>query len=593
MKTIGHSLTMIAGLLGMALGLGCTVPPDPVLVSWTYRGEYGRARVYMQKNLSKKKGDRDYLLDRMRLGVVSMADGCDFVADAAWEEVYEVLRTQGINRDRTVASVVLNEDLKLWKGEPFEQALALHYIGLHYAMAGSWDNTRAATENALFYLKDFGSNYNGQRLTNEDLVARTLDKGEGYLDNGYVARESDFTLGYLMNAIANRQLGRTEEAADGFHRAAQTQPELAELIGQLREGTYNTLLVVDFGRGPQKIGTGPDATIAEFVALTPSSPQRLIVRYGDQQAAYPAVCDVNGMALDHMWNNLSDVRQAKSVIGNLLLTGGAITGASGLQNHSEAAAYAGLGMIVAGVFAKAGAHADTRYCEVMPQRIYVVPLQLEADDQSLMVQVEGAAASRMEVVGLNLATSTDTQISSGLKVVYLRLISTGQSPPPWADSGKIVYANDAQPAENITPSLPYILGGYCVRTPHDAYQPPAGMETHGVDVSAQAVDELYRQEGIEMSVSADQWPGLHILEGGNWLFTPRPASAGYMRLFAQEHAAYTPRSEALKAALAQMHSPPPPPPEGPSPEGQPAEGQEETTSLTQIKTSTPSAKDAP
>jgi hypothetical protein len=38
-----------------------------------------------------------------------------------------------------------------------------------------------------------------------------------------------------------------------------------------------------------------------------------------------------------------------------------------------------------------------------------------------------------------------------------------------------------------------------------------------------------------------------VFEGGHSLYTPLPGTTGFTRLFAREHALYTPRSEAVRA----------------------------------------------
>ncbi len=120
------------------------------------RGDYTQPRVNIYDDMQPKRSDRAYLLDRMRVGVLTLADGYPRSAQTIFEEVYDVLRTRGINKDKTVASVVLNEDVKIWKGEPFEQALALAYYAMVQAELGSWDNARAAANGSLFRLRDFG-----------------------------------------------------------------------------------------------------------------------------------------------------------------------------------------------------------------------------------------------------------------------------------------------------------------------------------------------------------------------------------------------------------------------------------------------------
>ena len=148
-----------AALLGVLISAvaGCSSPAN--VRRAVTSGQYGDARVALHKALDgTKPSNRHYHLNRIRLGMVDLADGQPEQANATFAESFEFLRTQGVNADKTVSSVVINEDIKLWKGEPFEQALSYHYIACNYAALGQWDNARAAAQASLFLLRNFGEN---------------------------------------------------------------------------------------------------------------------------------------------------------------------------------------------------------------------------------------------------------------------------------------------------------------------------------------------------------------------------------------------------------------------------------------------------
>ena len=155
---------------------------------------------------------------------------------------------------------------------------------------------------------------------------------------------------------------------------------------------------------------------------------------GPALRAYPVACDVNAMASDHMWNNLEDVRKAKSYLGTGLLVAGGAATAIGARHGSDEAVIAGLGAMAAGLLLKASAHADTRHCDVLPQRFYLVPLYIAPDSAPVQVQIEGLPATRMVLAGLTPPTGNQP-----VQLRYVRLVSTGVgaslSPPAWAVSG--------------------------------------------------------------------------------------------------------------------------------------------------------------
>src|SRR6202008_2057205 len=117
-------------------------------------------------------------------------DGC-CSEDPVFTEVYNRLVLADINKGtRTLAAMPLfNEDMKQWKGEPFEQALMLTYLSMYHAANGSWDNARPAAGSSLFRLKDFGGD---KKLTNKEMVeAKARDTADTDLSK-YQERQTDF-----------------------------------------------------------------------------------------------------------------------------------------------------------------------------------------------------------------------------------------------------------------------------------------------------------------------------------------------------------------------------------------------------------------
>jgi tetratricopeptide (TPR) repeat protein len=522
-------------------------------------GDYAAPRTLIQKDMQPKRSNRAYLLDRMRVGVLTLADGYPDSAQTIFEEVYDLLRTQGINKDKTVASLVLNEDVKVWKGEPFEQALALAYYGMTQAELGSWDNTRAAANSSLFSLRDFGEDEDGERIDTYEIARRAVEyeraidagdspdealKKANYLDNGYAVRDSDFTLGYLLAGIANQQLGRDQEADDHFLRALEIDDKLGPLVQTLRDRQYNTILVISYGLGPRKEGYGPDNALARFTPRFPSDGGELRVRIGPSMGrTYPAVQDVNTMAADHMWNNMEDVRAAKSTIGTVMMYGGLIAaGYGGSRGGNDDAVYYGLGAMLAGAIMKAGAHVDLRYCDVFPQRFYIVPLYLTDPSTQVILDVQNRPSSKMVLTGLG---PPGPELTGKAHLRYVRLVSTTnpQAPPPgWAASGEILYGNPYTNNPALT-RLPYLLGGKDVSPPTqrvlDGYH-SAGKLT---GLTLANLRELYRAEGVQLTTEDQSgFAGVHLLEGGKSLVCPLPGTAGFARVFGQIHHDYHPKS---------------------------------------------------
>lgn len=361
---------------------GCAAAPrNYVAIQSYYRADYTTARDSLRTDATTRN-DEQVLLNNARLGMAALADGDLQEAEAALGKSFELLSTAGLNADRTTAAILIHEGVRIWKGEPFEQALMYHYVATLYAVMGDWENARAAAANALFRLTDFGAHQTPERL------ARQAANDDRFLERGYTAVDTDFALGFLMQAIAARHSGASGSDAL-FEAAVKINPALSSLVETLREETYNTLLIVHYGKGPTKIAYGPDQALARFVQQEPFSVAfaPLVIDDGGRRLASALpVTNVSRMATDHRWNNLEDIRRAKSFIGDVLITGGAITTIIGAQDRSAEAALAGVGAMLLGALAKSGAKADTRYLEFLPQSVYLVPLQLhETTDLHLNV----------------------------------------------------------------------------------------------------------------------------------------------------------------------------------------------------------------
>ncbi len=510
-----------------------------------YSAQYGEARAHVAANLSDDRRDRRYVLDRARLGMLTLADGYGPSAVNVFTDVYELIRTQGLNEGRQVVAVAINEDLKIWKGEPFEQALTLAYTGMAHAQTGSWDNARAAANNALFYLRDFGYDEKTRNRLNQLELTRAAaahdrnpDAGID-LDHGYVVTESNFALGYLLHALASQQLDRPDEAGDYFRRAKELSPWATETIERFQSGDYNTVLIVSYGLGPQKVGVGPAESVAMFSPRTRSDDAALAVRVGGdgdggswQRTHW--VTDVNDMADDHMWNNLEDVRKAKANVGETLMLAGAGAGLYGLSRGDEGStrdaslAIAG-GLLLAGAVLREGAHADLRFNDAVPQRYYAVPLTLETFNEPITLQIDGQPSSRVVLRGLGPPESAGGRAS----LRYVRLPARpGNIPLNWATSERVTVGNPVTGRASERPVPILFEDGNDARPPTDDALDDYVHDPRLADLTLAELRDLYRQRGITWTIEdTGGVAGRHVLEGGRSLVAPMGGTVGFSRLF--------------------------------------------------------------
>jgi hypothetical protein len=359
--------------------------------------------------------------------------------------------------------------------------------------------------------------------------------------------DTNFALGFLMQAIGS-DLSGAAGASEQFDAAVEINPVLSELVTQLRERQYDTLLIVDYGKGPTKIAYGPDEALVRFSPQDESDGMLVVQSGGQEIYRIDAVCDVNAMAIDHRWNNLEDIRKAKSAIGTALLYGGAFATMYGADQEEGGVALAGLAAMGLGALTKMGAKGDTRYCEFMPARIYLVPLQL-SQPGDLRLTVEGDPSSLIILDDVKPGTASQP------RAVYLRLLGPGSPHAEYLSRRKAIYGNDAT---GVRPGdFPWILGGNDVSTPTRATLEAYQAGGHLRDMTLAELQALYDAEGVLIGSGMENRPAVpknpsfrHILEGGTGLFTPEPESVGYKRIMCRDHPPYQPTSELVRNAAA-------------------------------------------
>lgn len=336
-----------------------------------FDGDFARAIDKLQPIATQT--DQNYVLNNLRLASVALTAYDLQLSEAAFLRAWEVINAGGVNSPgRAVAAVWIDEKLKIWKGEPYERALASFYLGLVYYIQHDYNNARGAFENALFKLRDYAD--------------AKKDKDD------YTEQESTFVLAHLMLGRTWLRLGRDDLAANSFDFARQLQPRLSGLTDLKTHADSNVLLVVDFGYGPKKV-TDFDGAIVGFAPSPHSAGVMPTPRVAVDQFDYPLnglgepTIDTLAMAQDRRWQSIDTIRTVKSAIGTGLIAGGVgygvYRGAKGDFEAQDAAIIAGL--IGAGAILKATSQADLRQWEMVPRSVYLLPLRLSPGTHDITV----------------------------------------------------------------------------------------------------------------------------------------------------------------------------------------------------------------
>jgi len=376
-KSFYSYLRVSACICGLFLSAGCQTPKETKeahrAVGDYFAGDFPRA-IQRLEPLSKKT-DENYVLNNLRLGSASLVSYDLDDAESAFLRAWEVINAGGVNSgSRAVAATWVSEKLKIWKGEPYERALASFYLGLVYDMRGDLDNARAAYENALFKLRDYAS-----------------DKQQKKED--FSQQESTFVLAYIMLGRAWQRLGRDDLAQQQFDEAIKLQPQIAPLADANLWRRSNVLLAVDYGYGPKMITTDYGDSVVGFRPLPHEAGPIPLPSVTVDNKLYPLgaanqpTIDTLAMAQDRRWQSIDTIRTVKNVVGTGMMVGGAGYGlyklGEGNFNGTDAAIAGGL--LAAGALLQASSHADVRQWEMVPRSVFLLPLSLPPGQHTITV----------------------------------------------------------------------------------------------------------------------------------------------------------------------------------------------------------------
>ncbi|HWP41241.1 MAG TPA: hypothetical protein VNL70_09965 [Tepidisphaeraceae bacterium] len=364
-----------------------------------FAGDYAAAQQKLME--AAKKPDENFVLNNLRLGSAALARYDLDTAEEAFLRAYEVINSVGVNAGgRTLGAIFVDEKIKIWKGEPFERAMANFYLGLIYDMRQDYANARAAFENALFKLRDYA------------------DKNDAR--DQYAEQESNFVIGLMMLGRTWQKLGRDDLARASFDRVRELRPHLAPLVDEQRNATSNLLLVVEFGHGPQKV-TDFDGSIVGF-APSPAEagaipPPRVTIdgQPVNLEGLTEPPIDLLAMAQDRRWQSIDTIRAIKSAVGSGLIVGGAGATVYGANRGREDTALAGLAMIGTGLLLKATSQADVRQWEMLPRTVFILPLRVPPGTHELTISFPHAGP------GLHQTWRGIVVPSHGQATYYMRL----------------------------------------------------------------------------------------------------------------------------------------------------------------------------
>ena len=378
-----------------------------------FHGNYERS-AQLLRPLAEQTNE-NFVLNNLRLGSADLMRYDFDEAESAFLRAYEVINSTGVNDGgRTLGAVLVDEKIKIWKGEPYERAMANFYLGMIYYVRQDYGNARGAFENALFKLRDYAG---------DEKAAKKDD---------YREIESNFAVAAIMLGKCWQKLGREDLSRENFKRAADVRPELSEVADYDRNLKSNLLLIVETGLAPEKV-TDFDGSIVGFSPRPNQVPPPPVarVRIDGSVATDPDLCrptiDTVVMASDRRWQDIDTIRAVKSGIGTGLLAAGAIEGVRGVHERGSAQRRdltAAAALAAAGLLLKATSQADMRTWEMLPRSVYVIPLHVEPGTHDVAIDFPSMPGMRQEWRNLPVP-------EAGEATYYMRIRRYDSGPHTW------------------------------------------------------------------------------------------------------------------------------------------------------------------
>lgn len=342
-----------AALLGAALvAFGCATPErHPITAYHQYDYEYAVKGLRKMAAEIKAKDERNIVLMNISYAGAGFAGGDYRTAAEGLTTAAQIMDNVEYGTERGQAAMALAQDMRVFKGEPYERALAYTYLGLTYYRRGDFENARSAFNLAL--------------------LADRSSKGENE------AYREDFTLAHYLIGRTYLRLGEADNAEISFKKVAQYQSD-NPFPDPVKLKDKNATFLVELGCGPKK---SPDPVVGSVDVIVPCQyPERYAEIYlNDQFLGRTArLVDMNHQAKT---SGTSQRDTAQAVKGGVVAIGKHLPYIGALFSIAEAA----------GVN-----RADTRYWIMMPGEVHVLEAKVPDGVYTLQARFFDQAGQELE-----------------------------------------------------------------------------------------------------------------------------------------------------------------------------------------------------
>ena len=234
-------------LLVLAVLSGCSTGNQAQLAGYL-EGKPKELHPVFQKVVLE--GERNQVLNRLRAGLTAMEFGYNSLASRTFDEALLTIETiyGGDEKSKQARAMFTAEDRKVFRGEPYERAMAFYYRGVLYLMEGDYENARASFRSGS--LQD------------------TLAEKEEYQQDFALL---EFLEGWASHCNGNNDLARESYSSARKHASGLVVPEAKD----------NLLVLAELGYSPVKYLAGDHGELLEIKGNSRKGPKLARVRLND------------------------------------------------------------------------------------------------------------------------------------------------------------------------------------------------------------------------------------------------------------------------------------------------------------------------
>lgn len=308
---------------------------------------------------------QDFVKEHMEAGVIALELGEHEAAARSFDLVLNGITAVYADNERAAQarSLWYEEGQKDFKGEPYERVMAFYYRGLLDLYAGDYENARASFKSGLL----------------QDAFAEEKQN------------QADVALLIFLQGWASHLLGDDQLAEAAFDEVKSLRPDFEPPAAD-----DNTLILVETGRGPRKLGDGVGHYELVYRPGKYFDEKRAKVKIGDEiidpypmESIYWQATTRGGRPVDRIIEGQVKFKQRSESVGSFLTDAStsASLGSLSATGMSDGTANT-LGMVgVAALFfsAKSKPKVDTRYWDNLPDGVHTETLRMESPPEEVMV----------------------------------------------------------------------------------------------------------------------------------------------------------------------------------------------------------------